>query len=85
MFWFPETRGAAFPSLNTCNERKLPSQTNSFADRCAALAAAKFAEAEKLPPGPERLKLEHEAWQIRNVPQLDNWLSAHDLQHSTAS
>ena len=52
----------------------------TFAERCAALAEAKLAEAAKLPPGTERTLLEKEAWQIKTVPQLDNWLSSHDLQ-----
>jgi hypothetical protein len=60
--------------------RNKPVAVGTFAERCAALAAVKLAKAARLPPGPEREILERAAWELKTVPQLDNWLSSHDLQ-----
>lgn len=55
----------------------------SLDERCAAQAAAKLEAAQRLPPGIERSKLEHEARQLQIASQLDQWLTSPGLQPPT--
>jgi hypothetical protein len=61
-------------------ERQRIKRTDSFSERCLLEAKRLRAEAEKLPPGPERAALEKKARLADTAAHIDEWLRSPGLQ-----